>query len=160
MERRIIREESSNDKWGILVKIHLGEIKAQPIRFDTFTKKAYFSIFMDPVNIKTMFDHNRLIHCALTKKDDESYATNNKFVITVEKGMTEGRTIQVDVQNELCQVQAELTRLPTPPPSPQLDEKENYFKQPLDLVTPLAPAPLTYTLQITELCLPLSTIAA
>ncbi|RCI04548.1 hypothetical protein CU098_013083 [Rhizopus stolonifer] len=154
MGRRIMKDQ---DTWGIL--IHLGEIKAQPIRFDAVKKQAYFSILMDPVNIKTMFDHNRPVHCSLIRKDDPEFDTKSEFIMTVEKGMAEGKKIQMDVQNELCKVQAELTRLPTPPPSPQLDQQAHYFKQPIDLVTPLAPAPLAYTLQITELCLPLSTLA-
>lgn len=140
-----------------LFQIHLGQVMAQPIRFDPVSKMAYYSIMMDPVKIKTMFDHKRPIHCSLLRKNNSDYGSKNAFVITVEKGMKEGKTIQMDIKNDLCQVQAELTRLPTPPPSPEL-QKQDYFKT--DSISSLAPAPLTYTLQITELCLPLSTIAA
>ncbi|KAI9263668.1 hypothetical protein BY458DRAFT_514408 [Sporodiniella umbellata] len=155
-ERKVMK---ANHLWGLYVKIHLGEIKAQPIRFDAAHKIAYFSILMDPVYIKTMFDHKKPVHCALTRKDKPEFESQNGFVLTVERGMPEGSTVQMGVQTELCSVQAELTRLPVPPPSPQLDQQEHYFKHPPDFVAPLAPAPLAYTLQFTELALPLSTLA-
>ncbi len=129
-------------------------MNAQPERFDTVNKKAYYSIQMDPVKIKTMFE-KRQIHCSLLRKNNEDYDTKNKFTITVQKGMEEGRRIEMDVKNESCQVQAQLTRLPHPTrPLIQQDPKQPHT------LTPLAPSPFIYTLQLTELCLPLSTLAA
>ncbi|EIE89775.1 hypothetical protein G6F46_006424 [Rhizopus delemar] len=149
IEKRI-RKGSTKDEWGILV--HLGQVNAEPQRFDTVTKKAYYSIQMDPVKIKSMFE-KRQIHCSLLRKNSEDYDTKNKFTIHVQKGMEAGKRIEIDVKNESCQVQAQLTRLPHPTRS--LIQHDP--KQPL---IPLAPSPFIYTLQLTELCLPLSTLAA
>jgi hypothetical protein len=133
---------------------------------------------MDPVRIKTMFDHRRPIHCSLLRKNSNNnhksassqlqenkmkYQSYNEkgFIITVEKGMVEGKTIQLDVKNELCQVHASLTRLsPTADIHRQHDTKEETtISKNSQPIRSMAPPPLTYTLQITELSLPLSTIA-
>lgn len=132
---------------------------------------------MDPVKIKTMFDHRRPIHCSLLRKNSnhskskvsqQQQQTNIKyqsysekgFIITVEKGMQEGKTVQLDVKNELCQVHASLTRLPSAVEFHQHHTKEEtaLSKSPQPIKS-MAPPPLLYTLQITELSLPLSTIA-
>lgn len=124
---------------------------------------------MDPVKIKTMFDHRRPVHCSLLRKKTSSrYQSFNEkgFIITVEKGMEEGKTLELDIQNDSCQVHAALTRLPTdnhlftgnqPLCDGQPLKKEMLQPQP---IKSMAPTPLTYTLQITELSLPLSTLAA
>ncbi|KAG1440978.1 hypothetical protein G6F56_011685 [Rhizopus delemar] len=104
---------------------------------------------MDPVKIKSMFDRKRPIHCSLLRKNSQD---QHEFVITVQKGMTEGKRIELNVENDLCKVKADLVRLPTPP-------KYVHPHLKVDSVTSLAPSPFTYTLQITELSLPLSTIA-
>ncbi|KAI7906885.1 uncharacterized protein BX663DRAFT_557524 [Cokeromyces recurvatus] len=184
IEKRIIKSESSKHEWGIL--IHLSQATACPIRFDSKTKRAYYSIKMDPVKIKTMFDHRRSIHCSLLRKkmnnnNNNKYQAFNgedSFVITVEKGMKEGKTIEFEIENKTCQVHAALTRLPPLSTTTTMInsshhhssanelqqnnkqklkfENELYPQQP---IKSMAPAPLTYTLQITELSLPLSTIA-
>jgi len=125
---------------------------------------------MDPVKVKTMFDHRRSIHCSLLRKKTSKFQSYNQngFIITVEKGMEEGKTLELDINNEACQVHAALTRLPssvspvnTVLESPLCDgqalKKETLQPQPIKTMAPL---PLTYTLQITELSLPLSTLAA
>lgn len=123
---------------------------------------------MDPVKIKTMFDHRRPIHCSLLRKSNsikkpanikyQSYSEKG-FIITVEKGMQEGKTLQLDVKNELCQVHASLTRLSSVANNNQHTKQEQSLLKDLQPIKSMAPSPLTYTLQITELCLPLSTIA-
>lgn len=121
---------------------------------------------MDPVKIKTMFDHRRPIHCSLLRKNFTKKSSNIKyqsysekgFIITVEKGMQEGKTLQLDVKNELCQVHASLTRLPSAANIHHHSKEDSPLKDPQPIKS-MAPSPLTYTLQITELCLPLSTIA-
>ncbi|KAG2210988.1 hypothetical protein INT47_000148 [Mucor saturninus] len=165
IEKRIIR--SSKDEWGIL--IHLGQVLANPVRFDPETKLAYYAVAMDPVKIKTMFDHRRPIHCSLLRKSMTKKSNNIRyqsysekgFIITVEKGMQEGKTLQLDVKNELCQVHASLTRLPSAANihHQQHTKEENTLLKSAQPIKSMAPSPLTYTLQITELCLPLSTIA-
>ncbi|GAN11015.1 hypothetical protein MAM1_0450d10567 [Mucor ambiguus] len=165
IEKRIIK---SSDEWGIL--IHLGQVSAKPIGFDAKSKKAYYSVLMDPVKVKTMFDHRRSIHCSLLRKKTSKFQSysQNGFIITVEKGMEEGKTLELDIKNEACQVHAALTRLPssvspvnTTLESPlcdgQASKKESLQSQ---AIKTMAPQPLTYTLQITELSLPLSTFAA
>lgn len=121
---------------------------------------------MDPVKIKTMFDHRRPIHCSLLRKNSIKKSANIRyqsysekgFIITVEKGMQEGKTLQLDVKNELCQVHASLTRLPSGVNNIHHTKEDSLLKDPQPIKS-MAPSPLTYTLQITELCLPLSTIA-
>ncbi|CEP12530.1 hypothetical protein [Parasitella parasitica] len=161
IEKRIIK---SNDEWGIL--IHLSQVDARPTRFDTTTKKAYYSVLMDPVKVKTMFDHRRLIHCSLLRKKSPRVQLYNEngFIITVEKGMREGRTQQLYIKNNVCQVHALLTRLPSYVNSTlDLPLHDYGALKPENLQLPakiMAPLPLVYTLQITELSLPLTTIAA
>ena len=98
---------------------------------------------MEPVKIKTMYDHNRPVHLSLLRKavSSQPYCSQDSFIIQVQKGMIEGEPLLLHVKNQLCQVHAYLTRLPR-----QRNE-------------PLGPTPLIYTLQITELSIPLSTIA-
>jgi hypothetical protein len=138
-----------------------------PIRFDSKTKKAYYSILMDPVKIKTMFDHRRPVHCSLLRKKTSSrYQSFNEngFIITVEKGMEEGKTLELDIKNDSCQVHAALTRLPSDSHlnQPLCDGNQPLKKEMLQPqpIKSMAPPPLTYTLQVTELSLPLSTLAA
>ena len=127
---------------------------------------------MDPVKVKTMFDHRRPIHCSLLRKKTAKFQSYNQngFIITVEKGMEEGKTLELDIKNEACQVHAALTRLPSASAVNNTLEsslcdgqalKKEILRptQPQPIKT-MAPTPLTYTLQITELSLPLSTIAA
>ncbi|KAI8063715.1 uncharacterized protein B0P05DRAFT_555400 [Gilbertella persicaria] len=162
IENRIIK--SGKDEWGIL--IHLGQVSAKPLRFDPKTKKTYYSILMDPVKIKTMFDHRRSVHCSLLKKNKTTkfQSFNEKgFIITVEKGMQEGKTLELNIKNEACQVHAALTRLPSSSVNTNdqaLCGKQEIKKEIVQPIKSMAPAPLLYTLQITELSLPLSTIAA
>ena len=145
---------------NLFLQIHLGQVCAKPTRFDARTKKAYYSILMDPVKIRTMFDHKRPIHCSLLRRNSDKKPIPTKyqsysekgFIINVEKGMEEGKTVQLDVENELCQVQASLTRLTA-------SAHQELTKLDLPPIKSMAPPPLTYTLQITELSLPLSTIA-
>ncbi|KAK4510953.1 uncharacterized protein ATC70_000062 [Mucor velutinosus] len=165
IEKRIIK---SSDEWGIL--IHLGQVSAKPIGFDAKSKRAYYSVLMDPVKVKTMFDHRRPIHCSLLRKKTSKFQSysQNGFIITVEKGMEEGKTLELDINNEACQVHAALTRLPSSvsPINTTLEASlcngQALKKQSLQLppIKTMAPQPLTYTLQITELSLPLSTLAA
>lgn len=135
---------------NLIEQVHVDQVSASPIHFDPKTKTACYSVQMDPVTIKTMFDHKRSIHCSLLRKKLNKYQSfdENGLVITLEKGMTEGKPIQVNIKNKSCQVHAALTRLPY---------LQNEFVQP---VKSIAPTPLTYTLQITQLSLPLSTLAA
>lgn len=72
--------------------------------------------------------------------------------------MQEGKTLQLDVKNELCQVHASLSRLPSGVNNIHHTKEDSLLKDPQPIKS-MAPSPLTYTLQITELCLPLSTIA-
>lgn len=114
-----------------------------------------------------MFDHRRPIHCSLLRKCNTKKSNNIRyqsysekgFIITVEKGMQEGKTLQLDVKNELCQVHASLTRFPSAANTHHQHTKENTLLKNSQPIKSMAPSPLTYTLQITELCLPLSTIA-
>ncbi|KAI9248611.1 hypothetical protein BY458DRAFT_464916 [Sporodiniella umbellata] len=138
LEKRVQKIE-----WAI--SIHLGQAKTQHVTFDTVTKKAHYSILMDPVNIKSMFDRQKSIHCSLLKQDAGQQQHN--FVMTIQKGMAEGAQVQLDVHNKVCQVQAQVIRLPSAPKTQsKLDS--------------LAPSLFHYTLQITQLSLPLSTLAA
>lgn len=121
---------------------------------------------MDPIKIKTMFDHRRPIHCSLLKKNRTKVApsqikyqsySEKGFIINIEKGMEEGKTLELNVQNELCQVNALLTRLASPVLIQQTEQET--LKMDSQPIKSMAPSPLTYTLQITELSLPLSTLA-
>jgi hypothetical protein len=110
---------------------------------------------MDPITINTMYDHRRNIQCSLLRKQQNkldsttkkiNYRSQHGFTIPVEKGMAEGKTIQISVDDSLCQLDASLTRM----------IPENYTVKKLSL----APVPLSYSLQVTGMRLPLSTIAA
>ncbi|KAI9009954.1 hypothetical protein CLU79DRAFT_774697 [Phycomyces nitens] len=144
IERRMSSGSTAN-QWGLM--IHLGQTIAAPSQFDPKTKTVSYSVPMDPVHINTMFDHRRQIHCSLLKRIPSStdYDLCEPFVISIQKGMTQGSTQDVDIQGKLCHVQASITRLPTP---------ENSDKKLL-----LAPAPLTYAIQVSQMRLPLSTLA-
>ncbi|KAI8142243.1 hypothetical protein BJV82DRAFT_616090 [Fennellomyces sp. T-0311] len=139
IERRLTSSPLRND-WGVLV--HLDQATATATHFDTQTKKVTFNITMQqPVEIKTMFDHRRQIHCSLLRRNQ--YCED--FVFTVEKGMEEGSTVNVSGQGAaLCQINAALTRLVKTTPNKKA----------------IAPSPFRYSLQLTQLEIPLSTIAA
>ncbi|KAG0174700.1 hypothetical protein DFQ28_007573 [Apophysomyces sp. BC1034] len=165
IQRRITTGPLKDD-FGVMV--HLGQTTAQPLRFDPKTKQVYYSVPMNPVEIRAMFDHGRQIHCSLLRRKTAAvaaaakasqttvptkkpkYLIHDGFSIKFEKGMIEGETVQVSIKSQLCQVEAALTRL-AQLPSPEQDSKKKLC---------LAPQPLTYTLQLTEMRLPLSTIAA
>ncbi|KAI8343922.1 hypothetical protein BC941DRAFT_407332 [Chlamydoabsidia padenii] len=155
IERRI-KTGSLKDEFGVL--IHLGQAQAQPQQFDPITKTVQYTIPMDPITINTMYDHRRNIHCSLLRKQPMiehaasttkkiNYLSQHGFTIPLEKGMTEGKTVQISVDNALCQLDASLTRLESP--NSKADKKLS-----------LAPVPLSYSLQVTSMRLPLSTIAA
>ncbi|ORZ09503.1 hypothetical protein BCR42DRAFT_423543 [Absidia repens] len=131
IERRI-KTGSLKDEFGVL--IHLGQAQARPLQFDPITKTVQYSIPMDPITINTMYDHRRNIQCSLLRKQHKldsvvsttkkiNYLSQHGFTIPVEKGMTEGKTVQISKLS-------------------------------------LAPIPLSYSLQVTSMRLPLSTIAA
>ncbi|KAL0086605.1 hypothetical protein F4703DRAFT_1847768 [Phycomyces blakesleeanus] len=157
---RRIKAGSSIDAWAIL--IHLGQTKAIPTRFDPKSKMVYYSVPMDPIEIHAMFDHRRQIPCFVFCKESSQgqpisdSANQDDFNITVEQGMVEGKTVEVDVKGKLCQIHAALTRVPTPLSSPTI-EKTN--QETMD-VQPIAPSPLTYIVKVTEMCLPLSHLSA
>ncbi|KAI7871857.1 hypothetical protein BDF14DRAFT_1718364 [Spinellus fusiger] len=145
IQRRII-SQPDNQKWSLMV--HLGQTIALPYRFDTKTKTISYSVPMDPVHINTMFDHRRQIHCSLLQSTPKSKCNLiEDFSITIEKGMVEGNAENIDIPGKLCRFEASLTRLATPP------REENDSKKLL-----LAPPPLTYTIQVTQMHLPLSTL--
>jgi hypothetical protein len=129
-----------------------------PARFDIQTKKVFYSVPMDPIRIKAMYDHRRQIHCAL------SFASNKKrtydgLQIIVKEGMKEGITEQVDVQgHDGCELHASLTKLQRlPPPSIYPPSQQPHHRQEDQIpATILAPLPLVYTIQVDELSLPLS----
>lgn len=146
IERRITTGPLK-DEWGVL--IHLDQALAKPTRFNKATKQVTYSIAMDPVQIKTMYDHRRQIHCQLLRRHKAVYRYHEDFMFTIEKGMSQGHTIDIAAKGAaLCQIRGALTRLPSSPDH-QPDNKQT-----------IAPPPLTYSLQVTELSLPLSTIAA
>ncbi|KAI8393945.1 uncharacterized protein BYT42DRAFT_591477 [Radiomyces spectabilis] len=146
--KRRIRCES--DEWG--VSIHLTQTMAKATAFDPKEKTVTYSIPMDPIHINTMFDHRRQIHCSLMRRVamEPNYLMRDGFTLTVEKGMTEGKTVQLNIKGALCEVDAAITRL-----------KSSAIQQIHDKKSPLslAPTPLTYALQVTQMRLPLSTIA-
>lgn len=129
---------------------------------------------MDPVKINTMFEHARPIHISLLRKANlpakttdalkprkiQPYCSQDSFVITVQKGMAEGLTVEQSIKSQRCEVNAALTRAPSsPPPVRFASTKALNHGGKLQKSMPIAPVPITYTLQITELSIPLSTIA-
>ncbi|ORZ15092.1 hypothetical protein BCR42DRAFT_376103 [Absidia repens] len=164
IERRI-KTGSLKDEFGVL--IHLGQAQAEPQQFDPVTKTVQYIIPMDPITFNTMYDHRRNIHCSLLRKQHKldnaatttkkiNYLSQHGFTIPVESGLSEGKTIQISVDDTLCQLDASLTRI--------LTDKEEHGKNRTTTTTnnkklPLAPLPLSYSLQVTGLRLPLSTIA-
>ncbi|KAI8882239.1 hypothetical protein K501DRAFT_334163 [Backusella circina FSU 941] len=171
IERRISKH-TSQEEWGVLV--HLAQANAKLSYFDRLTKKAYYSISMDPIKINTMFEHTRPIHVSLLRKANlptktadglkprkiQPYCSQDSFVITVQKGMVEGSTVEQSIKSQRCEVNAALTRTPSSPPPVRLTSAKTLNhagKQQKPI--PIAPVPITYTLQITELSIPLSTIA-
>ena len=103
-----------------------------------------------PIQIKTMFDHRRQIQCSLLRRNQY----REDFVFTVEKGISEGATIPVAASGaDLCQVNGALTRVS--PINLSSNDDGAYDKKRL-----LAPSPLVYSLQLTQMRIPLSTIAA
>ncbi|KAF7725990.1 hypothetical protein EC973_009136 [Apophysomyces ossiformis] len=161
--QRRITNGPLKDEWGVMV--HLGQTIAQPLRFDPQTKQVFYSVPMDPIRVNSMYDHGRQIHCSLlrrkpiaAKQPNQSttakkpkYLIRDGFSIKFQKGMNEGETVNISIKSQLCQVQAALTRLACQLPSHKDDNKKKLL---------LAPSPLTYTLKVTEMCLPLSTVAA
>lgn len=104
-----------------------------------------------PIQIKTMFDHRRQIQCSLLRRNQY----REDFVFTVEKGISEGATIPVAASGaDLCKVNGALTRV-SPINHSSNDDNGAYDKKRL-----LAPSPLVYSLQLTQMQIPLSTIAA
>ncbi|KAG0173140.1 hypothetical protein DFQ30_008812 [Apophysomyces sp. BC1015] len=141
IDRRI--KKIKYDDWRIVV--HLGHTKAVPIRFDPETKKIFYAITMQPIHISAMFDHGRRIHCSIFREGLRSkHCTQDGFVITVEEGMIQGKTVEMDVKGKSCEIHAALTR------------EKNHQQQQL---RSLAPSICSYTVQVTELRLPLSTMA-
>ncbi|KAG2227581.1 hypothetical protein INT45_002266, partial [Circinella minor] len=142
IERRITSGPLKND-WGVLV--HLDQAIATATHFDTRTKKVTFNVTMQqPVQIKTMFDHKRQIQCSLLRRNQ--YCED--FVFTVEKGMSEGSTVDITAEGAaLCEINAALTR----------HEKSITSSTNKKLI---APSPHLYSIQLTQLQIPLSTIAA
>ncbi|KAI9491181.1 hypothetical protein BDB00DRAFT_883898 [Zychaea mexicana] len=140
--QRRITSGPLKDDWGVLV--HLDQATATATHFDAVTKKVTFTISMpQPVQIKTMFDHRRQIQCSLLRRN--RYCED--FVFTVEKGMTEGSTVNVTAEGAaLCEIDAALTRLVKAPSPPNKKI--------------IAPSPNLYSLQLTQLQIPLSAIAA
>lgn len=145
---------------SFLLQIHLGQAQAQPQLFDPITKTVQYTIPMDPITINSMYDHRRNIHCSLLRKQPKledaasttkkiNYLSQHGFTIPLEKGIAEGKTVQISVDNALCQLDASLTRMVPSPATTNTDKKLT-----------LAPVPLSYTLQVTSMRLPLSTIAA
>ncbi|KAI8089400.1 uncharacterized protein BX664DRAFT_332924 [Halteromyces radiatus] len=148
IERRI-KTCSLHEDWDIL--IHLGHVVVTPARFDPRTKKVFYSVPMDPIRIKTMYDHRREIHCGLSwscSNNKQRWAYDGLQII-VEEGMKEGITEQVDIQgNGGCELHASLTRL-----QQQLEYQQNDHVLPIEWIAPL---PLIYSIQVDELSLPLS----
>ncbi|CAO3598497.1 unnamed protein product [Absidia cylindrospora] len=131
IERRI-KTCTLHDDWDIL--IHSGSVVVTPARFDIRTKKVFYSVPMDPIRIKTMYDHWRQIHCALSWSCNNDNNNNNHsskkrhwtydgLRIVLEEGMKEGITEQIDVQGESgCELHASLTRL-------QQEQQQKYRQQ-------------------------------
>ncbi|KAI9262223.1 hypothetical protein BDA99DRAFT_510569 [Phascolomyces articulosus] len=141
INRRIISGPLKDD-WGVLV--HLDQATATATHFDTRTKKVTFTISMPrPVQIKTMFDHRRQVQCSLLRRNQ--YCED--FVFTVEKGIIEGSTVDISAEGAaLCEINAAVTR------HEKLINNNNKKFVP--------PSPHLYSLQLTQLQIPLSTIAA
>ncbi|CDS02885.1 hypothetical protein LRAMOSA00287 [Lichtheimia ramosa] len=148
IEHRITTGPLKND-WGVLV--HLDQANATATHFDTKTRQVTYKIEMEkPIQIKTMFDHRRQIQCSLLRRNQ----FREDFVFTVEKGISEGATIPVAASGaDLCQVNGALTRVS--PINLSSNDDGAYDKKRL-----LAPSPLVYSLQLTQMRIPLSTIAA
>lgn len=152
-----------------------------PARFDIRTKKVFYSVPMDPIRIKTMYDHRRQIHCALSwscsSNSKERRWTYDGLQIVLEEGMKEGITEQIDVQGKGgCELHASLTRLQQQQQQqrqhkqsyqqlPQSDDIDHIDQQHPPLISSsttsnsinrIAPLPLIYSIQVDELSLPLS----
>lgn len=112
---------------------------------------TYTITMPQPVEIKSMFDHPRQIHCSLLRRSSSAnYQFLEDFKITVDKGISQGKTVAVAAKGtDLCQIQGALTRIESSSTSTTHDKKQL-----------IAPRPLTYALEVTEMQLPLSTIAA
>ncbi|KAI8090014.1 uncharacterized protein BX664DRAFT_334489 [Halteromyces radiatus] len=146
IERRI-KTGALKDEFGLL--IHIGQTTAQPQQFDPITKTVQYIIPMDPITINTMYDHRRHIQCSLLRKQliGNKYLSQHGFTIPVEKGMVEGKTIPFAIQDKHYQLDGSLTRM-----EPVTNKSSKKLS--------LAPTPLSYSLQVTGMRLPLSTIAA
>ncbi|CAO3625206.1 unnamed protein product [Cunninghamella echinulata] len=154
IERRI-KNSMLEEEFDIL--IHLGQVTAKPTRFDPITKTVQYTLPMEPITIKTMYDHRRNIHCSLLRRKSQEdalkYLPESNFMIPLEKGMAEGQPINISVDGKICHIDACLTRTSNHSSSASLDNNKN---KPLSL----APVPSLYSLQVTSMRLPLSTIAA
>ncbi|KAI8344807.1 hypothetical protein BC941DRAFT_409680 [Chlamydoabsidia padenii] len=165
---RRIKTCSLHEDWDIL--IHLGQVVVTPARFDIRTKKVFYSVPMDPIRIKAMYDHQRQIHCALSfashSNNNNKRRTYDGLQIIVKEGMKEGITEQVDVQgHDGCELHASLTKLQ----QDQYQQQQHLVPSSLyqhseggqsilssPSVELLAPLPLIYSIQVDELSLPLS----
>lgn len=123
---------------------------ATPTRFDARTKEVTYAIAMKPIEIKTMYDHKRQIHCSLLRKSRQSqYQFHEQFQFTLDKGLAEDAPVDVAAQGtKMCAVDGTITRLLT------------HATQIVDDKKRIAPRPIKYALQVTEMRLPLSTLAA
>ncbi|KAI7864575.1 hypothetical protein BDF14DRAFT_1833058 [Spinellus fusiger] len=156
------------EHWNVLVsKVHSGQTKAIPTHFDPKSKQVYYSIPMDPIEINTMFDHKRLIHCSVFNNNNEPSSstppppspTQDGFTLTVEQGMVEGKTVEVEARGEVCEVHAALTRLPTLSHSALMGDPKALLLRGQPPLIPLAPSPYTYKVKVTEMRLPLSHVS-
>ncbi|ORX55561.1 hypothetical protein DM01DRAFT_1334956 [Hesseltinella vesiculosa] len=139
------RMAASHSDYSLLV--HLKQTAAQWQQFDPKTKTAHYKVDMDPVTIRSMYDQRRLIECTLLRKKRLlPISSDDPICIPVQKGIDSGETVHVSIRNGACQLEANVTHL-TPAPVP-LDRKMR-----------LAPRCLSYSIQITSMSLPLSTIA-
>ncbi|CAO3609891.1 unnamed protein product [Cunninghamella blakesleeana] len=150
MKNSMIKEEFD-------VMIHLGQVTAKPIKFDPMTKTIQYTLPMEPITIKTMYDNRRNIHCSLLRKklsnDQLDYLQESNFTIPLEKGMIENKPIHISVDGKVCHIDACLTRTSM---NQHQKLKEDDKNKPLSF----APVPSLYSLQVTSMRLPLSTIAA
>ncbi|KAI8064368.1 hypothetical protein BC940DRAFT_306072 [Gongronella butleri] len=149
MQRRTANMPSD---FGLLV--HLKQTAAQWQQFDPLTKTAEYKVQMTPITIKSMYDHKRLIQCSLLRKHRLLPVNDHaQLAIPLDKGLEQGKTVHVSIQHSTCQLEAAITRMAaaaaaTSPSSLLGDQKKQ-----------LAPQSLAYSVQITSMRLPLSTIA-
>ncbi|KAI9323626.1 hypothetical protein BX666DRAFT_1888707 [Dichotomocladium elegans] len=146
IEHRILSDPRRKE-WSVLV--HLEEISATAVYFDRQTRQVTYQVDMpQPIHIKTMFDHRRQIQCCLLQHNQY----REGFVVTVEKGMQQGLPVPITAKSKSsccsgpCSVHGVLIRAHH---ERQQEDKKK-----------LAPSPLVYSLQLSEMQIPLSTLAA